>query len=645
MTKLLKGLGIVVVAFALFAGVAASTADALTQSEADAIIAALNLDSSTAAVINALVTGGSSSSSSCALASAPDLTIGSTGASVVDLQNMLVAEGYLVMPAGVSMGYFGSLTQSALASYQAAMGISPAVGYFGPVTRGSITCDSSMDDSDDSDDSSSSSDLGDDSGDITDVTETSSDDNDINEGETAQIIAAEAEIEGDVEINRVDFYLEVVDSTTASDNTDDYFQSATLFVDGEEIDSIDESDFTENSYTRVTNGATTDDEYRIRFSGLSLVFEDGDMPEFVLELEANKSIDSTDQTATWRARLDSIRYTDGAGFNTEDTTGVEEDFSIDSEETAELEVQSSSDDPDASAIEVDLDNSTDATVFFFDIEEKNGVDATIEDLTVTVTTGNTAGTATENTVVVEARLMNGSDELDSVSVPNGGVVQFEDIGLDIDADDTVNLSIELELDNLTGNYVEGTDVSVAFTSIDKAEDENGNDENDMTIDNGSVASEEHVLRTEGIFAEGVDTSYTAYAGLDTTIADNSGIFVFEIEITAFGEDTFIPNSVGLTSGSGFTYEVTGDSYTGTTTAFISEVSGDEGLTNSRYEVTEGNGNSAVFEVTVELDPATSGAYGVELTGVQFSATSTSATSTYTLPDVSEFEIGQKSIKS
>ncbi len=67
-----------------------------------------------------------------------NLTIGSTGSEVVALQTALVSMGHLTMPAGVSMGYFGALTQSALAKYQASKGITPAVGYFGPITRASF---------------------------------------------------------------------------------------------------------------------------------------------------------------------------------------------------------------------------------------------------------------------------------------------------------------------------------------------------------------------------------------------------------------------------------------------------------------------------------------------------------------------------
>lgn len=64
-----------------------------------------------------------------------DLTIGSTGQSVVVLQGLLSELGYLNVPAGIPFGYYGPLTRSAVAKYQAAQNVAPAVGYFGPLTK------------------------------------------------------------------------------------------------------------------------------------------------------------------------------------------------------------------------------------------------------------------------------------------------------------------------------------------------------------------------------------------------------------------------------------------------------------------------------------------------------------------------------
>lgn len=67
---------------------------------------------------------------------ARDLELGSQGPDVVALQSRLIAEGHLSL--ATPTDYFGSLTQAALISYQRAEGVSPASGYYGPLTRASM---------------------------------------------------------------------------------------------------------------------------------------------------------------------------------------------------------------------------------------------------------------------------------------------------------------------------------------------------------------------------------------------------------------------------------------------------------------------------------------------------------------------------
>ncbi len=76
-------------------------------------------------------------SASEALIHTRDLTMGDTGADVAALQQFLIADGYSI-PAGAT-GYFGSQTRTALVAYQEAKDINPPTGYFGPLTRASIT--------------------------------------------------------------------------------------------------------------------------------------------------------------------------------------------------------------------------------------------------------------------------------------------------------------------------------------------------------------------------------------------------------------------------------------------------------------------------------------------------------------------------
>ncbi len=72
-----------------------------------------------------------------------DLELGMTGADVKELQKFLNAKGFVISASGVGSAgnettLFGSLTKSALAKFQSANKISPAVGYFGPLTRSAV---------------------------------------------------------------------------------------------------------------------------------------------------------------------------------------------------------------------------------------------------------------------------------------------------------------------------------------------------------------------------------------------------------------------------------------------------------------------------------------------------------------------------
>lgn len=72
-----------------------------------------------------------------------NLTIGSSGQDVRNLQIFLNSQGFTVALSGPGSSggettLFGALTRAALARFQAANGIAPAVGYFGPLTRGVV---------------------------------------------------------------------------------------------------------------------------------------------------------------------------------------------------------------------------------------------------------------------------------------------------------------------------------------------------------------------------------------------------------------------------------------------------------------------------------------------------------------------------
>lgn len=72
-----------------------------------------------------------------------NLTIGSLGGEVKMLQEFLNAHGYVISASGAGSpgnetSFFGPLTRAAVMKYQKAKGITPAVGYFGAITRASV---------------------------------------------------------------------------------------------------------------------------------------------------------------------------------------------------------------------------------------------------------------------------------------------------------------------------------------------------------------------------------------------------------------------------------------------------------------------------------------------------------------------------
>ncbi len=110
----------------MLALVVALPAEAATRAEIEAQIAMLRAQLAALTGGSTVVTGQFN----------VNLTLGSTGGDVTRLQNWLIGKGFAI-PAGAT-GYFGAQTQTALARYQASVGIAPAAGYFGPVTRAKV---------------------------------------------------------------------------------------------------------------------------------------------------------------------------------------------------------------------------------------------------------------------------------------------------------------------------------------------------------------------------------------------------------------------------------------------------------------------------------------------------------------------------
>ena len=623
-------------------------------------------------------TGGSMSSSTvCPYAWTRSLSVGDSGADVMKLQQFLNADAMTrvaatgVGSAGMETEYYGGLTGAAVAKFQEAnraailspLGLVNSTTFFGPSTMAeanaqcasapvvvddTVADDTTTDDTTtDDDDTTSTATLGSGEGDIDSVSEVSGDESSLEENMEGGVLGFEVSIEGDVEIDRIDVYAS--EDGADSEDAADYFNSASLWVDGEKIATIDVDDFDQDDYTELGNSG---DDYRLRFSGLGLVFTDGDEPEFQVGFEAVNNIDSGDITGDWDVALHSIRFVDGVGFTDSWEDGADplveviDNFGFDAEETAELEVSSSSDDPDATTLEVDADDDTEkVTVFAFEVEETGGVDVEIDDLTVTLSTD-------DDDIVTDAYIYDSSDNLlDSQSVSGAGAIAFENMDFALAADASEDLFVKFTFDGLTGNFAEGATVTVEFTSLDDFVDDNGNDENDITP-TGSASGEEHTLRTEGLSLSALPTdgdgSGDSTSDTQDTVNNSTGEMFLEFTVTAFGDDLYIPTDMaerGASTTAGVAYTIE-DSGTATSGGAVSLTYDVEGATESNgyFELEKDVDYTMVVNVN-SYNPTDTGTYNLQILTIGYNDSPAEADSTEAPADIEDYESDDVTVQS
>ena len=574
--------------------------------------------------------GGSATVSADAYVFTRALTIGSEGADVTALQNYLIGAGFSI-PAGAT-GYFGAQTQAAVAAWQTANGVMPAAGYFGPVSQAkynelmaAMPDDSDDDSSDDdsSDDDSSSDELSGEAS-LGDVESNDGDDTTIEEGQEAAPVAEfEVEFEnGDAEISRIDLTL-VADGS--EEDPWDTFEEVSLWVDGDEVASMAADD--EDEYLDEDDGS-------LRFSGLDIVAMEDEPITIVVGVTVQGSVDNLD--ATWNVDMTEIRFVDADDVtSTEDVTVDDVDFEIQQAGSDdELAVKSSSEDPDATTLQLEDDSKSDwMTVFAFVLDTDDSAnDVEITTIPVTIVVAND----TFGDIVSDLQLVIDGEEYSDWSYATGTaasttvVVDFDiDGDLVIEAGDRVTAELQVEFKALA---TEGAtiDASVSGNNADNIEAEGSDDLDNDSPDQltGSADGETHTLRTSGVILELTSTDETFKSNTDATTTDDSGTFVLKFEVTAFESDLYVnktaASSTAASGNQGVNFIVTDGSGTGvdvgTPTANLSSTADTVG---TQYKVAEGQ--TETFTLTVSLDPDTEGFYGVQLYSFNFTPTQGDAT--------------------
>ncbi len=580
-----------------------------------------------------------------------DLTVGSTGAEVVALQNWLSANGYLTMPAGVAMGNFGQLTKSAVAAFQARSGITPAAGYFGPATRAKLNAMVAVAPVTPVTPVTPTTPVatpvaGGREGDLKNIDSVSGTDDQIKEGESnIKVLGVEVEADkSNMTISRLDVDFEMTSGGDDSVRLNKYFSSVSVWADGKKLASLDASDASEDS-----------DVYSFRFTGLNYKVSEGDKASIYVAVSAVSDIDTGNEGATWEVSIPQygIRAIDEAGIadtyvSSSESTTLTEDFTADGLTGVELKVARSSADQDAHTVEVDDQNDTNgvtALVFKLTAKESN---VTVNDIPVTISTtsASTVG-VTVAEIAKKASLWKGSTRLDDASITSstGSVtVTFQDLDLNIKRDEVVELTVKLDInDTASGSdFVSGDGLKVQITSTNAdaidAEDGNGDVLSDSET-SGSALGEDIAFYSDGLVVKRVSAKkYTANSS--DSVQNNLGKYELVFTISAFGSDAYIASTTGTSSTSGIEFAVYGDTFTGNRTSSLTTTADQQ--SSNAYLVSDGSTETFTLLVTLDNTAPSAGYFGIYLTGIKFDDANTEAIASYSelTAGLSELDFGQ-----
>lgn len=470
-----------------------------------------------------------------------NLTIGSTGSEVVALQQMLVAQGHLVMPAGVAYGYFGNLTRAAVSKWQAANGVSPTAGYWGPISRakanamsggttgggttgggttggGSITTPGVE-------------------GTITvSVNPSPAAGTKLYEGDSMRAVMGiklEAKT-SDIRIERVKIDLDSV--TNSGDNLVYTKIADKIYVmDGSTV--LGSADL--NSSTVVKDGAN----YFITISGFNFIVPKDSTKVLTVALDAKGSWDTTYDGDSWSLGIpvDGVRGIDGAGINQYGpSTAFSREFTTaaDLVDSATLVLSTNSGTPVTQQVICtsgsDEDECDELELLRANFKAEDD-DITVTDLVVDINmTG--ADTATATTAYLyDGSTLVGSASIDELTGANSAT--FSDIDWVVPADTTRVLSIRVDI----------RDAKAALNSfaadIDAADVTAENSSGTGITESGSATGKTFAIRKVGpqvtlvsksITTDGVPQSDTANSRSTSTLTAT-----FNVKLQALGGDLLL----------------------------------------------------------------------------------------------------------
>ncbi len=600
------GLGLVATSFA-FAAPAAKAQTTDLQAQITALLAQI-------ATLQAQIGGGASAGASVNFSN--NLTVGSTGADVSALQKWLISKGHVI--AAGATGTFGAQTKAALMAYQASAGISPAAGYFGPITRAKVNA---MGGAMTGGDTAVTSALAG-TGRFTSVSSLGDTTSDIKEGDAmAQVIGVSAyATDGDVSVQRVDVEFTIANSG-GSANLNKYITDVGVYLDGKKLGSMSAS-----------AGDKVGRVWTLRFAGLNGIVKKGQTGNLYVKVTPVATVDTleADDVITAKFAVDSLRAVGSDGISeTYVAAAITSTFSVGAMVSGTLTSTAGSDNPKASQVAVASSTTTGVKLLSVNLKAKN-TNVTVEDLVVTFGTSDN----NLNDVVSTVKLMKGDTVIKSKTLSTGtyGSITFDNLGQTISKDATVNYTIVADL---KGNaaYADGTTLiaSTTITGWDVS------DTDGVSLQASSVV----VGNTQTLTSTGINVvkgGITQSTANGLTGAGDIATFALPFTVTAGDADVFISGvaTKGTGTGAGIRY--------GTTTTSTSGATGEPTANLSAAEVVTGDsagafykvlsGTSRTFTLNVALTATTTGSVtagfvGTILNSIAYGAVSGTLTSYYT----------------
>ena len=501
-----------------------------------------------------------------------DLTVGSTGASVSALQTWLISKGYSI-PAGAT-GYFGTQTKAAVAAFQTANGISPAAGYFGPITRakanamgGSTTggtttvsgCAPGAAYSSTTGQPCSSTTTGGGTltggeGTINNFQIVGANNVTLGAGATQQVYGFQFVAGGsDLSVNRI--YYDVYNTTlTGTTRPWVIFQNATLKDgSGTVVATIDATN--QANWSQDGTAANGNQIYRLSYENVNNVVKMNATQTYYLTLSTQGAFATNTYGGVYSVALapQGMRATDALGLQQYSTSNAATAslVTVNNNATGSVVLSTGSNNPQTQTLMANQNTATqNVTVNTFTLQNNGSAALELYSLPVTLSTATTSAFSApyyqaSSQIVQDVKLWQGTTLLDTESPSStfvsGGTLNFKNLNFALPVGNTQSFSITADIQPIGGSNPAPSGVALTLTVPGTTAD--------IETASGAIvaptsASTGNILAfaTQGLTVDAVPAAGSWSITTSGNGNQQTGTYNFTFNVTAFGQDIYVSST-------------------------------------------------------------------------------------------------------